>query len=80
MAARILDKTITSFEEASGKLADAIGWVEKAKEYAHEFEPGCKAYVDLHLVEQVLRKAETTVQQASEDLCKDIFDIGGKNK
>ena len=41
MAGRILDKTITSFEEATGRLDDAIGWVEKAKEYAHEFEPGC---------------------------------------
>ena len=29
MAARILDKTITSFEEATGKIEDAIGWVEK---------------------------------------------------
>ena len=35
MAGRILDKTITSFEEATGRLDDAIGWVEKAKEYAH---------------------------------------------
>ena len=78
MAGRILDKTITSFEEATGKIADAIGWVEKAKEYANEFEPGCKAYVDLHLVEQVLRKAQATVHEASDELCKDIFDIGGK--
>ena len=36
MAGRILDKTITSFEEATGKLEDAIGWVEKAKEYDQE--------------------------------------------
>jgi len=80
MAARILDKTITSFEEATGKLEDAIGWVEKAKEYAHEFDPGCKSYVDLHLVEQVLRKAKAKVHKASDDLCKDLFDIGGKKK
>ena len=53
MAGRILDKTITSFEEATGRIEDAIGWVEKAKDYANEFDPGCKAYVDLHLVEQV---------------------------
>ena len=76
MAARILDKTITSFEEATGKIEDAIGWVEKAKEYANEFEPGCKAYVDLHLVEQVLRKAKKKVHKASDDLCKEVFDIG----
>jgi|TARA_Y100001963_G_C6689544_1_gene403940 hypothetical protein len=73
MAGRILDKTITSFEEATGKIEDAIGWIEKAKEYANEFEPGCKAYVDLHLVEQVLRKANRKVHKASNDLCKEIF-------
>ena len=78
MAGRILDKTITSFEEATGRLDDAIGWVEKAKEYAHEFEPGCKAYVDLHLVEAVLRKANRKIHKASASLCKEIFDIDGK--
>ena len=77
MSGRILDKTITSFEEATGKIEDAIGWVEKAKEYANEFEPGCKAYVDLHLVEQVLRKAKRKVHKASDNLCKEIFDIAG---
>lgn len=76
MAGRILDKTITSFEEATGKIEDAIGWVEKAKEYAHEFEPGCKAYVDLHLVEQVLIKAKKKVHKASNDLCKELFSNG----
>jgi len=75
MAGRILDKTITSFEEATGKLEEAIDWVEKAKDYAHEFEPGCKAYVDLHLVEQVLRKAKKKVYKASDSLCKEIFDV-----
>ena len=80
MAGRILDKTITSFEEATGRIEDAIGWVEKAKDYANEFDPGCKSYVDLHLVEQVLRKAKAKVHKASDDLCKDLFDIGGKKK
>ena len=61
----------------TGKIEDAIGWVEKAKEYANEFEPGCKAYVDLHLVEQVLRKAKKKVHKASDNLCKEIFDVGG---
>ena len=51
--------------------------MEKAKEYANEFEPGCKAYVDLYLVEQVLRKAKKKVHKASDDLCKEAFDIGG---
>lgn len=73
MTGRILDKTITSFEEATGKIEDAIGWVEKAKEYANEFEPGCKAYVDLHLVEEVLRKAKRKVYKASDTLCKEMF-------
>ena len=75
MAGRILDKTITSFEEATGRLEDAIGWVEKAKEYAHEFEPGCKAYVDLHLVEAVRK-----IHKASDSLCKEIFDFGEKKE
>ena len=75
MAGRILDKTITSFEEATGKLEDAIGWVEKAKEYANEFDPGGKAYVDLHLVEAVLRKAKKKVYKASNDLCKEVFNV-----
>lgn len=75
MAGRILDKTINSFEEATGKLEDAIGWVEKAKEYANEFDPGCKAYVDLHLVEAVLRKAKKKVYKASNDLCKEVFNV-----
>ena len=73
MAGRILDKTITSFEEATGRIEDAITWVTKAKDYANEFEPGCKAYVDLHLVEQVLEKAKRKVHKASNDLAKEIF-------
>ena len=75
MAGRILDKTITSFEEATATIQDAIGWVEKAKEYANEFEPGCKAYMELHLIEQVLRKAKTRVHKASDNLCKEIFRV-----
>jgi hypothetical protein len=73
MTARILDKTVQSFEEATGRLADAIHWVEKAKEYANEFEPGCKSYVTLHLVEQVLHKASNQIEEASNDLCTEIF-------
>ena len=75
MAARILDKTITSFEEATGKIEEEIGLGDKAKDYANEFDPGCKAYVDLHLVEAVLRKAKKKVYKASNDLCKEIFDV-----
>ena len=51
MAGRILDKTITSFEEATGRIEDAIGWVEKAKK---------------------------KVYKASNDLCKEVFDVGKK--
>jgi len=73
MASRILDKTITSFEEATGCLGDTIGWVVKAKEYAHEFDPSSQAYVDLVLVEKVLEKARQKIHKASNDLCKEIF-------
>ena len=78
MAGTSLDKTSTSLEAATGRIEDAIGWVEKAKDYANEFDPGCKAYVDLHLVEAVLRKAKKKVYKASNDLCKEVFDVGGK--
>ena len=70
---RLLDKTFTSFTEASGRLEDTIGWVTKAKDLAHEFEPGCKAEVTLHLLEEVLEKARTELDQASEDLAIEVF-------
>jgi|TARA_R110000823_G_C15497320_1_gene452714 hypothetical protein len=73
MATRILDKTITSFEEATGCLEDTIGWVAKARDYAHEFDPNSKAYVDLVLVEKVLEKVKQKIHKASNDLCKEIF-------
>lgn len=75
MSGRILDKTITSFEEATGRLKDTIVWVQKAKEYANEFEPGCSAYVDLLLVEQALEKAKRKIHKASDKLCKEIFSV-----
>ena len=37
---RLLDKTFTSFTEASGRLEDTINWVTAAEAFAHEFEPG----------------------------------------
>ena len=70
---RLIDKTFTSFTEASGRLEDAIGWVTKAKDLAHEFEPGCKAEVTLHLLGKVLEKARTELDQASEDLAIEVF-------
>ena len=73
MAARILDKTINSFEEATGHLEDTIEWVKKARDYAHEFDPHSKAYVDLVLVEKVLQKTKQKIHTASNDLCKEIF-------
>ena len=75
---KLLDKTFTSFTEASGRLEDTLNWVTRAKALAHEVEPGCKAYVDLHLVEAVLRKAKKKVYKASNDLCKEIFDVSKK--
>ena len=39
---RLLDKTFTSFTEASGRLEDTIGWVTAAEEFSREFQPGCK--------------------------------------
>jgi len=73
MASRILDKTFTSFTEASGRLEDTIGWIVKAREYAHEFEPGCKAEVTLHLLEEVLEKAGRELDRASRQLGEDMF-------
>ena len=73
MAGRILDKTFTSFTEASGRLEDTIGWIVKAREYAHEFEPGCKAEVTLHLLEEVLVKAGRELERASKELGEEIF-------
>jgi hypothetical protein len=68
-----LDKTFTSFTEASGRLEDTIGWVAAAREHAHEFEPGCKAEVTLHLVERVLEKASSELDKASAELAKEVF-------
>jgi hypothetical protein len=70
---RILDKTFTSFTEASGRLEDTIEWVVKAREYAHEFEPGCKAEVTLHLLEEVLKKASRELDRASQQLGEEMF-------
>ena len=70
---RLLDKTFTSFTEASGRLEDTIGWVTSAKEFAHEFEPGCKAEVTLHLLEQVLEKASSELDRASTELAHEVF-------
>ncbi len=70
---RLIDKTFTSFTEASGRLEDTIGWVTKAKDLAHEFEPGCKAEVTLHLLEEVLQKCSHKLDTASAELAIDVF-------
>tara|TARA_Y100001938_G_scaffold150510_1_gene241772 strand:- start:194 stop:433 length:240 start_codon:yes stop_codon:yes gene_type:complete len=70
---RLLDKTFTSFTEASGRLEDTIGWINQAKELAHEFEPGCKAEVTLHLLEEVLEKAGRELDRASQQLAEEVF-------
>ena len=73
MTSQLLDKTFTSFTEASGRLEDTIGWVVKAGEYAHEFEPGCKAEVTLRLLEKVLEKAGRELDRASKELGEEVF-------
>ena len=75
---RLLDKTFTSFTEASGRLEDTIGWVTAAEELAHEVQPGCKSEVTLHLLGKVLEKAARQLDQASEDLAAEIFDVDKK--
>ena len=75
---RLLDKTFTSFTEASGRLEDTISWVTAAEELAHEVQPGCKSEVTLHLLGKVLEKAARQLDQASEDLAAEIFDVDNK--
>ena len=70
---RLLDKTFTSFTEASGRLEDTINWITAAEAYAHEFEPGCKAEVTLHLLEEVLHKCSHELDTASAELAIDVF-------
>ena len=70
---RLIDQTFTSFTEASGRLEDTLGWVVKAKDLAHEFEPGCKAEVTLHLLEDVLHKASRELDRASSQLAEEVF-------
>ena len=70
---RLLDKTFTSFTEASGRLEDTLNWIGAAKGYANEFEPGCKAEVTLHLLEEVLIKAASELERASAELADEIF-------
>ena len=70
---RLLDKTFTSFTEASGRLEDTINWVLRAEALANEFEPGCKAEVSLHLLNKVLEKAAKTLDEASANLAEEVF-------
>ena len=70
---RLLDKTFTSFTEASGRLEDTIGWITAAEELAHEVQPGCKAEVTLHLLEEVLEKAGRELDRASTELAMEVF-------
>ena len=72
---KLLDKTFTSFTEASGRLEDTLNWVTRAKALAHEVEPGFKAEVTLHLLEEVLEKAGRELNRASEQLAAEIFDV-----
>lgn len=70
---RVLDKTFTSFTEASGRLEDTINWVTAAEALANEWQPGCKAEVTLHLLGKVLEKAHKELDKASTELAKEVF-------
>jgi len=70
---RLLDKTFTSFTEASGRLEDTINWVVRAEALANEWSPGCKAEVSLHLLNKVLEKAAKTLDEASANLAEEVF-------
>jgi len=70
---RLLDKTFTSFTEASGRLEDTINWVIRAEALANEWSPGCKAEVSLHLLNKVLEKAAKTLDEASANLAEEVF-------
>lgn len=72
----LLDKTFTSFTEASGRLEDTINWVVRAEALAHEFEPGCKAEVTLNLLGKVLEKAHKEIEKASSELAQEVFGNG----
>ena len=72
---KLLDKTFTSFTEASGRREDTLNGGTRAKALAHEVEPGCKAEVTLHLLEEVLEKAGRELNRASEQLAAEIFDV-----
>ena len=68
-----LDKTLTSFEETTGKIQDAMAWCEKARDYAHEYDKGCTAYVDMYKAHAALEALKGLVEKASNDLAKDMF-------
>jgi len=70
---RLLDKTFTSFTEASGRLEDTINWVTAAEGLANEWSPGCKAEVSLHLLGKVLEKAHKELEKASAQLADEVF-------
>ena len=68
-----LDKTLTSFEETTGKIQDAMAWCEKARDYAHEYDAGCAAYVDMYKAHAALEALKGLVEEASNKLAKDMF-------
>ena len=68
-----IDKTLTSFEETTGKIQDAMAWCEKARDYAHEYDAGCAAYVDMYKAHAALEALKGLVEEASNKLAKDVF-------
>ena len=63
--------------EASGRLEDTINWITAAEAHAHEFDPGCKAEVTLHLLGKVLEKAAGELEKASAELAEEVFGTEG---
>ena len=68
-----IDKTLTSFEETTGKIQDAMAWCEKARDYAHEYDAGCAAYVDMYKAHAALEALKGLVEEASNKLARDMF-------
>ena len=68
-----IGKTVKSFEETTGKIQDAMDWAEKARDYAHEYDKGCTAYVDMYNAHAALEALKNLVEKASNDLARDMF-------
>ena len=70
---RLLDKTFTSFTEASGRLEDTINWVTAAEGVSlTKWSPALQGEW-LHLLNKVLEKAHKELEEASLQLAQEVF-------